>query len=214
MIHFYLPVTQASRLSASLGKSASPLGLHPEDPRLPGPAPGLGQPPGLVPCAPVPPAPLPGGPAGEDVQSHVWEPALAWWPCAVSRSGCKAVLSQLQALSIPGPATVLYCLFPSAGRCRCSTSGCPELLAPGIRDEKPVTLRFMGRVWEASMLGCFCILWTIFLCLIPHFCHPPPQFFSTSALCLLHPGSGISHSFQDSTPSYPTSPFLEDFPFS
>ena len=178
MIHFCLPVTQASRLSASLGKSASPLGLHPEDPRLPGPAPGLGQPPGLVPCAPVPPAPLPGGPAGEDVQSHVWEPALAWWPCAVSRSGCKAVLSQLQALSIPGPATVLYCLFPSAGRCRCSTSGCPELLAPGIRDEKPVTLRFMGRVWEASMLGCFCILWTIFLCLIPHFCHPPPQFFS------------------------------------
>lgn len=128
---------------------------------------------------------------GEDVQSSLWEPALARWPCAVSRSGCKAILSQLQALSIPGPATMFYCLFPSAGRCRCSTCGCPELLALGIRDERPVTPRFMGRVWEASMLGCFCILWTIFLCLISHFCHPPPQFFSPLSLISLREVVGL-----------------------
>lgn len=72
---------------------------------------------------------------------------------------------------------MLYRLFPSAGRCRCSTCGCPELLALGIGDERPVTPRFMGQVWEASMLGRFCILSVIFLCLIPHSCHPPPQFF-------------------------------------
>lgn len=87
MIHFYLPVTQVSQLSASLGKSASPLGLHPGDPRLPGPAPGLGQPPGLVPCAPVlppplPAAPLPAAPGGEDVQSRL---GACPYPVAVCR---------------------------------------------------------------------------------------------------------------------------------
>lgn len=196
MTHFYLPVTQASQLSASLGKSASPLGFHPKDPCLSGPAPSLRQPPGLVPFAPVLSllCLLPRQQAAqgrEDVQSSLWEPALARWPCAVSRSGCKAILSQLQALSIPGPATMLYCLFPSAGRCRCSTCGCPELLALGIRDERPVTPRFMGRVWEASMLGCFCILWTIFLCLISHFCHPPPQFFSPLSMISLREVVGL-----------------------
>ena len=86
---------------------------------------------------------------------------------------------------------MLYCLFPSAGRCRCSTCGCPELLALGIRDERPVTPRFMGRVWEASMLRCFCILQAIFLCLIPHACHPPPQFFPTLFLISLQEVAGL-----------------------
>lgn len=89
----------------------------------------------------------------------------------------KAIPSQLQALGILSPATMLYGLSPTAGRCRCSTCGCPELLALGIGDERPVTPRFMGRVWEASMLGRFCILRAIFLCLIPHPSHPPPQLF-------------------------------------
>lgn len=117
--------------------------------------------------------------------------ALAQWRCAVSGSCCKAVPSQLQALSIPGPAAMLYCLFPSAGRCRCSTCGCPELLALGIGDERPVTPRFMGQVWEASMLGCFCILCAIFLCLIPHSCHPPPQFFPPLFLISLREAAGL-----------------------
>lgn len=184
MIHFYLPVTQASQLSASLCKSASPLGLHPEDPLLSGPAPSLGATPRAGPCAQVLPPPLPAAPrsrlrgVGEDPRSSLWDQALTRWMGAGSPSRCKAISSQLQALSIPGPATMLYCLFPSAGRCRCSTCGCPELLALGIRDGRPVTPRFMDRVWEASMLGCFCILLAIFLCLIPHPCHLPPQFFS------------------------------------
>lgn len=96
---------------------------------------------------------------------------------ALSCSRCKAIPSQLQALSIPGPAMMLYCLFPSAGRCRCSTCGCPELLALGIRDERPVTPRFMVRVWKISVLGRSCILEAISLCPIPSSCHPPPRFF-------------------------------------
>lgn len=122
---------------------------------------------------PVPGSRLPRGGRGSTGESVGASPALAqWtsaaqWMSAVSCSCYKAVLSQLQALSIPGPATMLYCLFPSAGRCRCNTCGCLELLALGIRDERPVTPRFMGQVWEASVLGRFCILWAIFLCLIP-----------------------------------------------
>lgn len=84
-----------------------------------------------------------------------------------------AVASQLQALGIPGPETVLYRLFASAGRCRCSTCGCLELLALGSRDERSVTPRFMGRARETSRLGCFCIWWVIFLYLIPPSCLPP-----------------------------------------
>lgn len=123
-------------------------------------------------------------------------PALVQWTSlhstfAVSCSRCKVIPSQLQALSIPGPATMLYCLFPSAGRCRCSTCGCLELLALGSRDERPVTLRFMGRVWEASLLGHFCVFWAIFLCLIPHSCHPPPQFFSSLFLISLREAAGL-----------------------
>lgn len=138
---------------------------------------------------PFPPTPVPGSRlprVGAEVQAGIWELALAQrtsatqWTSVVSCSRCKAIPSQLQALSIPGPATMLYCLFPSAGRCKCSTCGCPELLALGIRDERPVTPRFMGRVWEASMLGRFCILRAIFLCLVLHSCLPPPQFFPLS----------------------------------
>lgn len=71
-------------------------------------------------------------------------------PCTVDVHGtahvCRELFSlqgdpsQLQALSIPGPATMLYCLFPSAGRCKCSTCGCPELrlLASEMRDLSPL----------------------------------------------------------------------------
>lgn len=175
-------------------KSPSPRGLPPEVPvRL-----GRFQPRVAprtrfrvhLPCPPPmsPPQSLEAGcPRAEEGVQALWEPgqpvhwmSAAQLTSAVSCSRCKAIPSQLQALSIPGPATMLYCLFPSAGRCKCSTCGCPELLALGIRDERPVTPRFMGRVWEASMLGRFCILQAIFLCLIPHSCHPPPRSFLLS----------------------------------
>lgn len=194
MIHFSIPVTQGSQfLPASVNYPAH-LGFFQKIPVCLGQHPAvaaLGA--GLsmhLSCPLLRPSPRPRG-AGKEAEAGAWECGRAQWTSAASCLSCKAVPSQLQALSIPGPARMLYCLFPSAGRCRCSTWGCAELLALGIRDERPVTPRFMGRVWEASMLGRFCILQVIFLCLIPHSCHPAPQFVPTLFLIPLKEVVGL-----------------------
>lgn len=60
--------------------------------------------------------------------------------------------SQLQALSVPGPARILYCRSQALAGAGIVPACCPQLLALGIRDERPVTPRFMGQAGEASML--------------------------------------------------------------
>lgn len=61
---------------------------------------------------------------------------------AKGRGACSP--SQLQALTVPGPARILYCGSQALAGARIVPACCPQLLALGIRDERPVTPRFMG----------------------------------------------------------------------
>lgn len=102
---------------------------------------------------------------------RVWEPALARWP----------VPWQLWLQGSPFPSCrhlafrPCYCALLPLSKCCLSAdavpSGCPELLAPGIRDEKPVT-SIHGPGLGSKHAGVFLHTWTIFLCLIPHFLPP------------------------------------------
>lgn len=85
--------------------------------------------------------------------------------------------SQLQALSVPGPARILYCRSQVLAGAGIVPACCPQLLALGIRDERPVTPRFMGQAGEASMLRGSLHLMGVFFSLLPHLwtrCYPSP----------------------------------------